>query len=194
MDRSSTSTTVELHVRELSQLFDSMDPSPFHEKDLDRNAEEYVVASIKELHSSKPASLVIYLDKPPGPVAEEGELADAIRDHFARRADQLRLELRLLLRRGFISLIIGVVFLGLATLFGEFARLWIGGHLGVVITEGLRIGGWVAMWHPMEVFLYEWWPVLGDRKIYQHLSRIPVKLIYGRTSPIFAQMENGPTP
>jgi hypothetical protein len=28
-----------------------------------------------------------------------------------------------------------------------------------VFREGLLIGGWVAMWRPIEVFLYDWWPI-----------------------------------
>ena len=42
---------IEMHLREMSQLFDSLDHSPFREKDLDRNAEEYIVESLKELPS-----------------------------------------------------------------------------------------------------------------------------------------------
>jgi hypothetical protein len=28
-----------------------------------------------------------------------------------------------------------------------------------VIGEGLIIGGWVAMWRPIEILLYDWWPL-----------------------------------
>ena len=31
---------LELNLHELDQLFNTMDPSPFHEKDLDHDAEE----------------------------------------------------------------------------------------------------------------------------------------------------------
>ena len=33
---------IELHLRELGQLFNSMDPTPFHHKDLDPDAEEFI--------------------------------------------------------------------------------------------------------------------------------------------------------
>ena len=54
------SSVVEVHVRELSQLFDSLDPSPFHEKVLDRDAEEYIDSRLKELPKA-PAALIVYL-------------------------------------------------------------------------------------------------------------------------------------
>lgn len=33
---------IELRLRDLGQLFNSMDPTPFHHKDLDRDAEEFI--------------------------------------------------------------------------------------------------------------------------------------------------------
>jgi len=35
---------IEVRIRELTQLFNSFDPSPFQERDLDSDAEEYIVA------------------------------------------------------------------------------------------------------------------------------------------------------
>jgi hypothetical protein len=42
------SEIIEVRVAELSQLFNSMDPSPFHDKDLDDDAEEFIVSWAKE--------------------------------------------------------------------------------------------------------------------------------------------------
>ena len=172
------SSVVEVYVRELDQLFDTMDPSPFYEKGLHRDAEEYIVASIKEL-PTKPAALVIYLERTPGAPDECQILGDAVRKHFARQAQLLRWELRRLIRRGLISLVIGLTVLASAIAAGEaLTRLLGGGHIATVIGESLHIGGWVAMWSPMEIFLYEWWPIMSDRRLYAQLSEIPVKIVY----------------
>jgi hypothetical protein len=42
--------------------------------------------------------------------------------------------------------------------------------------ESLTIAGWVAMWRPMQIFLYDWWPLRHLGKIYEMLSRMPVEL------------------
>ena len=42
--------------------------------------------------------------------------------------------------------------------------------------ESLTIAGWVAMWRPMQIFLYDWWPLRHLGKIYENLSRMPVEL------------------
>lgn len=40
--------TIRLRLRDMSQLFNSMDPSPFIEKDLDDDAEEFIVSWAQE--------------------------------------------------------------------------------------------------------------------------------------------------
>jgi hypothetical protein len=171
---------VAVYVQELEQLFNSMDPSPFHQKGLDPKAEEYIVASAKELPSGSPTALVVYLDKPAASPDEGRVLAEAMRNHFTREAQLLRWELRRLIRRGSISLVIGLTVLATALAAGEsVTRLLGGGHLASVLGASLHIGGWVAMWTPMEIFLYDWWPILGERRLYERLSRMPVQIIYG---------------
>jgi probable phosphoglycerate mutase len=169
---------IKIHVRKLDQLFDSLDHSPFREKDLDRNAEEYIVDSMKEFPARAPCELVIYLDQPAGVREECNFIAEAIHVHFARRAQVLRQHLRQLLRRGSISLVIGLSFLVTIFLLGQLARGIMGEtQWAFVLRESLLIGGWVAMWKPLEIFLYDWWPIVGERRLYDRLSRIQVRII-----------------
>lgn len=83
-------------------------------------------------------------------------LWNAIRLHFSERAETTRRRLRELFSRGRISLVIGLVFLSLSLGVSHAleTRLDPGGMLDV-IRASLSIGGWVAMWRPMEVFLYD---------------------------------------
>ena len=34
------------------------------------------------------------------------------------------------------------------------------------------------MWRPLEVFLYDWWPILGEARLLDRLSRMPVRIEY----------------
>ena len=52
-----------------------------------------------------------------------------------------------------------------------------------VLREGFLIGGWVAMWRPLEVFLYDWWPILGDVRMFDRLSEMPVHIDYDEKRP-----------
>ena len=47
-----------------------------------------------------------------------------------------------------------------------------------VFRESLLIGGWVAMWRPLEVFLYDWWPIRAEARLFDRLAAMPVRLSY----------------
>ena len=121
--------------------------------------------------------LIIHLDQAHPPLDQERTLGDAIRDHFARQSRRLQRRLRLLIRRGIVSLGIGMAFLGAAFAIAEVARRLVGeSGWSRLFEQGLLIVGWVAMWRPLEIFLYDWWPITGERRIHQRLSRIQVKV------------------
>lgn len=172
-----SSGVIEVRLKELNQLFDSLDPSPFAEKDLDPKAERYIVDSYREMPARLVRSLVVYLDQA-GDAGQEAVVAAAIREHFARQSRHLRQQLRLLIRRGLVSLGIGIAFL--AAVFGISTALSgsLQGHpLAPLFEQGLLIVGWVAMWRPLEIFLYDWWPVAGERRMHERLSGIDVRLV-----------------
>jgi len=45
------------------------------------------------------------------------------------------------------------------------------------VREGLTIAGWVAMWRPLQIYLYEWWPLRDERRILERLGRMRVHLV-----------------
>jgi hypothetical protein len=166
-----------VRLRELNQLFDVLDPSPFREKDLDGKAEEFIVESVKELPARASCELLIHLDQPTR-LSDLSVAGDAIRVHFARRSRLMRRDLRRLLRRGLISLGIGVAFLAVFFILAQVVgRLMGESGLATLFREGLIIVGWVAMWRPLEIFLYDWWPIVGQRRLYDRLSRIGVRIV-----------------
>src|SRR5262249_57862421 len=75
---------IEVHVSELSQIFNSLDPAPFHEKDLDLDAEEFIVGWAKELPRDKALALRVHLDKPAVRPGTAEDLRQAGQSFFAR--------------------------------------------------------------------------------------------------------------
>ena len=167
---------IELRLRDLAQLFNMMDPSPFYDRDLDAAAEEFIVSWAHELSREGELELVIHLATTPPPERAEG-VEDAVRHYFANRAEMKGRELRQLLRRGRISLFIGVGFLAACFGLGELARRVFAGGWSEFIDGGLQIVGWVAMWRPLEIFLYDWWPLRNDRHLLKRLARMRVTLL-----------------
>lgn len=190
-DQFAEDCSVELHLRELTQLFDSRDPSPFHEKDLDSEAEEYIVESVKEQSRREQIALVISVDQSANVSDEATVVEDAIRFHFSRRAQLSRRKLRHLIRRGLVSLGIGLSFLAIVFMMAQaLGRHLEGGGWATLLREGLIIVGWVAMWRPLDIFLYDWWPLLGEQRLYERLSRIKVRIVYMGLAPSATDAED----
>jgi hypothetical protein len=170
---------IEVYVGQLKQLFNAMDPSPFREKDLDPNAEEFIVGWAREAPARSTLGLRVHLDRQAGDADEAALLRDAIHEFFGHRAETARRRLRQLFRRGRTSLVIGLVFLTGSIVAGEFAADAMGGGgLADVVRESLLIGGWVAMWRPLEVFLYDWWPIRAEIRLLTRLGAMPVRISY----------------
>src|SRR3954469_21069836 len=89
---------IEVHVAELKQLFNAIDPSPFREKDLDPRADEFIVSWAGDLPADRPLALLVYLDRPAGLPEEAAVLRDAIREYFSQRTLATRRRLRRLFR------------------------------------------------------------------------------------------------
>jgi len=163
----------------LKQLFNSIDPSPFRNKDLDPKAEEFIVGWAKDMPRDAPLGLVVGLDRPAGLPDEAAVLRDAIHEFFRQRADAFRRRLRELFRVGRTSLVIGLIALAAAIALGDFlASLLKGSSIGEILRESLTIGGWVSMWRPLEVFLYDWWPIRNEARLCDRLAAMAVRIRY----------------
>ena len=169
---------IEVHVSELKQLFNAIDPSPFRERDLDPHAEEFITDWAKEASPGVTFGLAVYLDRPAGPANEPAELREAIHEFFRHRAELSRRRLGELFRRGRTSLAIGVCTLGVSVAGGNLVGSFFSNHLAQILKESLLIGGWVAMWRPMEIFLYDWWPIRAEATLADRLSVMPVRISY----------------
>ncbi|MBI1424435.1 MAG: hypothetical protein GC149_13405 [Gammaproteobacteria bacterium] len=177
-----TSTTHHLALRvcEIGQLFNSMDPTPFINKDLDRDAEDYIESWAAGYSSDSRFQITIHLEVWPEGQDPSITLSEAIHNHFAYKGERTKHILRQLLRQGRTSLLIGIVFLSLCLL-GANALASLGNHPGYTIAEqSLTIVGWVAMWRPMQIFLYEWWPLLVRVRLYKRLSQAHIHTTHGK--------------
>ncbi|EFK96532.1 conserved hypothetical protein, membrane [sediment metagenome] len=171
---------IELRLREVRQLFHHLDPAPFREKDLDPAAEAYIEDALREIGAGQRARLVIHLPEPDCSSEEARSLPESIANYFGYRARQARVELGRLLRRALVNLAIGLLFLA-ACLALRRSMLAAGTH--ELLAEGLLIIGWVALWRPVEMFLYDWWPLLRRQRRLQAVAQMPVVLSRAESPP-----------
>ena len=172
---------IELKLRDIKQLFNSFDPSPFYEKDLDDDAENFIVSWAREMPQRTAFRLVIHLDHPsPGVAAAQVE--QAIRRFFRYRAELSRLSFLQLMRQGRTSLLIGLLFMSICLGTAQIlARLAPSNLFLEILRESLAVGSWVSLWRPLEIYLYGWWPLRNTWRLYRKMSRMSVEFrIVGR--------------
>jgi hypothetical protein len=170
--------SLELSIVDPMQLFNSMDPAPFHERDLDYEVVDYIVDWAQEIAPDAPLELVVTIKHKAAPAHSAGLISDAVHTSFQRRALAKRRELQKLLREGRISLVIGIAFLAAAIFISDYLGGLISNkNYAWLVQESVVIGGWVALWHPLNIFLYDWWPLLAERRLFERLGAMQVQVI-----------------
>ncbi|MGV8171062.1 MAG: hypothetical protein ACP5OA_00025 [Candidatus Woesearchaeota archaeon] len=169
---------IEIKIKNINQLFNSLDPSPFLEKDLDDDAFEYIVSSVSEHPLKTKQRIILYLPKTNRKKVSEVEIRRSIHNYFEYKMILAERGIKLKIKEGQFSFLIGIVFLVACTLFSEYVSLH-AHSLGMkIMAEGLLIGGWVAMWKPISDLLYEWWPIWKEKKIFRKISEMEIEFRY----------------
>ncbi|MDX2276231.1 MAG: hypothetical protein NW206_12340 [Hyphomonadaceae bacterium] len=164
-------SVIELRIEKIADLFDPFDPFPTPSRDLSHTAEEFIVGWARESALTTALRIVVH-----APIAECGDAAiaslqNAVRNHFRARAQRVRGDLHELFRVGRQSLLIGLGVLALCIAASRVIEAMLGdAPLAPFLSEGLIILGWVANWRPLEIFLYDWWPLAQRRRLFDRLS------------------------
>ena len=173
--RSPSVHQIELRIEKLSELFNSMDPTPFHHCDLDRNAQEYLESWAMGFSHQSHFRIIVHIEQMPE--TDPSDLVvEAIHNFFDYKADITKRQIQLLLQEGRTSLLIGLAFLMLCLIGADFLTGYVGNTFLRLLKESLIIGGWVALWRPLEIFLYDWWPIRAQARLYDRLGRMQVNV------------------
>lgn len=171
-----------LKVGALDELFNSLDPAPFFTQQLDRAAELYIEKWAMRFPAHSQLRLSVHLNYAPSDSSQTERLTRAIHSHFGQSSQSARADLSDLLWQGRLSLLIGCGFVAACIVLADLLRIHGSGPLTAIFREGLTIVGWVAMWRPVQIFLYEWWPIWRRVQVLTNLERIRVELLVKNVS------------
>ncbi|MFO0992574.1 MAG: hypothetical protein U1E67_11670 [Hyphomicrobiales bacterium] len=172
-----TGKAIEIRVDEIDQLFDTLDPYPFPERDLDKDAEEYIFSWARELPHDQPIRIVVHFPDSADQMRAAQALSGSFARYFAYRAGTIGRDLNELFRIGRRSLLIGVPILVACLVIARIAASYFSeSAFRRLFEESLLILGWVANWRPLEIFLYDWWPITRRRDLYRRLAAAKVEL------------------
>lgn len=169
--------TIELRVQEVQRLFDALDPFPTPSRDLASTVETFVLDWARELPRNAEIDIIIHMPESEARTSEAAAVPAAFAAHFSKSAACLTRDLHELLRIGRASLLVGLAVLGVCVIASRALSLSFGdGPFIGVFSEGLIILGWVANWRPIEIFLYDWWPLVRRRRLHRRLAAASVSI------------------
>ena len=168
---------IEIKLSSIPQMFNSFDPAPFHEKELDSDAEHYIVDIIKDFPSKTKFKIVIYLPKDVASSEQAQKIVPAIHNHFQYKTLVAERKFRHQVRHGRRSLFIGLSFLAVALVSRQLVTHLNNPFLAQLLADALLIIGWAAMWEPITVLLYDLWPILKLRDIYRKVSTMEIEIL-----------------
>lgn len=168
---------LDLRLRSPRQLFDSRDPAPFRDRDMDPEAEAYFMEALEELPRKATVKLVVHFTEPEEAGLGPAEIAAAIQAHMVHEEEEAGRRLRRFMRQAQVGAVAALaVLLGCLFLSGWLHRRMAPGDLREAVREGLVILGWVALWRPLESFLYDWVPYRARRREFRRLSEAPIEV------------------
>ncbi len=168
--RGSAVATVSVHVRELAQLFNSLDPSPFWDRDLDRGAATFIEEEFADKQSAQGWHLHVHTQQDSAAVSD---LQEAVENYYTRLANTARREIREHLQRGQLALLGGLAIF-LLSMGGRQLLQNAVDVLPRALDEGLIVLAWIALWRPVELLGYDWVPLVRRRHLYERLAGIRV--------------------
>jgi hypothetical protein len=98
--------------------------------------------------------------------------------HCDLRIGQIGHNIASLRQEGLATLWRGLLFLALCMLGSQLLGdpKFLPGILARFLDEGLIIAGWVALWYPLDALLYQHWPLKRERRLYEQLRAMDLKL------------------
>ena len=173
---------IEVRVKSSQQLFDARDPAPFRERDLDDDFVEYIISSVREFSVSSPLKVVIYIEENESKDLPKDSIREAIRSYFAYKIEIQRGDLKTFIRRAQYFLMIGLVILAISLSVAQSMKVPDPPGLIGILREGIVIFGWVSIWKPIELILFDWYPLYEKIRFFKKLLETEIDIRFGATT------------
>lgn len=168
--------TLYLKIGSLNALFDDRDPESLPLRRLNPEWLEYVFDMMNDMPGNGKVHLSLQTNQDILGAWKVETLAMSLHEHLKDHDELLRRRLKGNFQKGRSALGVGLITLVIFTALSEATTLLYLGIFQQVLEEGFLIFGWVALWRPIEILLYDWWPIAEDRKKIKRLLAGHIKV------------------
>jgi hypothetical protein len=196
-------TVIGINIKSVHQIFNSFDPSPFSERDVDLDCEDFILTNaeyhslhqqvdffqveinIKELPSVQDYQRLFGYSNADMPITStlQTDLQLSLNNHFEFLQHKNLVLVKMTLKTGQVSLAVGacimlscLVLTALLNPKAESERVFDGGYWVQVAIQALNILAWVSLWKPFEIFVYSWWPLVTRQRLLGKLAKCKVQV------------------
>jgi len=180
--RRNASGKIDIKLDRLDQLFHTLDPHARWHRHIDNTIEEFLIEEARGVARKARILIRLFVDSDEAPKSDQTktgrtDAGHALRAHFAYRARVENARLHDLLMRGVFSLAVGLLVLAGCLKIGPWLGSFTREATGNFIDTAFQIIGWAANWRPVEIFLYDWWPIAEDRRLFRRLAGAHVEVL-----------------
>ena len=166
---------IKLQLQNINELL-RLPVSFYIKSTLQTDAEEFIIEEAEALPPKAAINIKVHLAF--SEVKHKDDIASAIHSHFRYRKEQSQKEYKRIFKYGWRILFIALALLAVIFTITEIAFYYMPDNKPVLfIHESFIILSWVALWRPLELLLYEWYPVKTEINLYFRLEHSNVQVI-----------------
>jgi hypothetical protein len=168
---------IDLMVPTLDKLYNSYDPSPLHQREIDPAVMKMILSQVVVFPLSSDFELHLHMPRSMKRKRFEWQIEHALRNHFEYELLESELHLKRRIQKGLktfrYSGSIFISFFVTSYLLGSFDNVFVN-----MLSEGMAVGSWVSLWHPIQTLLYSWLPLYEDKKKFSKLLDVKIRFNY----------------
>lgn len=166
---------ITIRIKSITELLFSEGAAFTGNKKIRPEAEEYILDEAGKIKLSMNLALIIHVREP---FSSTDNATAAIRDHFKHKKDKSERSFKRVLQTGWKSLFIAITFLAfVVTITLGMSNFFKDSGFMITLREVLVIIGWVALWRPADILLYEWRPFKKESKLFHRLANCDIRIL-----------------
>jgi hypothetical protein len=164
-------------------FFVAPDLDPLHQKAIYEPGVDTVFTQVKASRIRDVFHLTLVLPQDQITPALEPQLKAALKDYCRYQVNEFQHSLNFQRRLGRRTLWVGLTILVIALILSALGGFIMGNAtsnfmiaLGGFMYNGFMIIGWVSLWTPTSMLLFDWWPDAVSKRTYERMAEMPVAI------------------
>jgi len=162
-----------LPVVTVDRLLDA-EASPLLAPRIHAEAADYLMQKAK---AAKCDQISIDVQVPEEDLSRSHDVEEAIRSHFVAQVNESDRELSETLKHGRLIFLIALLVVAMVVVVSEWLQTLGSGRVFNLLGESLIIIGWVTLWTPAEMLLFDQLPIRRKRKLARVIAEAKIRLV-----------------